>query len=124
MLPIEWYPQWWLEHPVYLWLSGFGQGRLLVPSLLHAAILALEICAFRVLWKQRGKPGQSAKRDAWVVLMLHAMIWILTLGMLDTHVTYFYAPILPALISFAVAVRALRVRKVTAEVALQRANNP
>lgn len=111
MLPLEWYPDWWLEHPVYLFLAGWGSGRLLLPSLVHAALLALEIASFKELCRQPGKEGRHARIAARVVFFAHGLICLFGTAALDGHVGYFYSPVLWGLFSLLFAVRAMRLAR-------------
>lgn len=109
MLPLEWYPQWWLEHPAYLYLAG--PGRLLVPSLIHAAILGLELATLREFSRYSGVAGRNARvAIAWVIVF-HALVVLFGLAALDMHVGYFYSPVLSSLIALLMAVRALYMRR-------------
>lgn len=108
MLPLEWYPDWWLEHPVYLFLAGWGSGRLLLPSLVHAALLALEIASFKELVRLPGKEGRHARIAARVVFFCHGLIVLMGIGALDGHAGYFYSPVLWGLFALLFAARALR----------------
>jgi len=111
MLPLEWYPDWWLEHPLYLFLAQWGSGRLLLPSLVHAALVALEIASFKELVRMPGKEGRHARIAARVVFFAHGLIVLMGLATLDGHVGYFYSPVLWGLFALLFALPATRLAR-------------
>lgn len=88
MLPFDWYPQWWLEHPAYLYLAG--PGKWILPLYLHGACLALEIAAFNKLEATMLFWSIPIRNTFRVVLLLHGVIFALTAPLLDGGVAFYY----------------------------------
>ncbi|MBZ0136984.1 MAG: hypothetical protein K8I27_11485 [Planctomycetes bacterium] len=84
----EWLPDWWIQSAAYKWMAGPGDW--IIPLYLHLSALFLEIVAFQRLGQALPKHTQRIKVWLVVILAVHLVLFVLTLGMLDGGITYYY----------------------------------
>ena len=102
----EWLPGWWVESAVCKWLAG--PGRMLTPTLVHVAVLALEVAVLRAYGKLPHAQRRRAERSAWVLFMIHAFLWVITLSAIDGGLSYRASAFVWGLVVCVLAVRAQR----------------
>ncbi|MEZ5992041.1 MAG: hypothetical protein R3E76_06790 [Planctomycetota bacterium] len=102
----EWLPDWWTQSPAYQWLAG--PGRWLLPSLMHAACLAIEINILRAYARLPYKEKAPAERSVWIVMMLHLLAFVVSLSAIDSGVFYYYGSGLWGVLAVLLAASAIR----------------
>jgi CHASE2 domain-containing sensor protein len=128
MLPIEWYPEWWVQHPIIVSLGG--PSRMLLPTLLHGALLTLELVAYNYFGEVGGVASRRGRSAFRIMIICHVLLVLLSFSALDNFFLYIYLPvpltmlIVPLSVWATIEVRRANARKAVLEAAAAMPDDP
>jgi hypothetical protein len=102
----EWLPEWWVQSAVCQWLMH--DGRMLVPTIVHAAAFAIELALLREYRKFPAEQRKKAERAGWLLFFIHLLLVVAGTAALDGGVGYAASAIVWGVLVCALAARALR----------------